>query len=237
MANFKTHISVAAVGSGLLSTMFLGAGMASPKDVVILAVVGTIGGILPDIDLDHSSPTKIMFTSLAIIFAFLVMFNKASTYSIIELWLIWGASFALVRYLAWQIFADLTKHRGIIHSLFAAMFFWFFTTSLCYHVFDYSQTLSWMVGFFVFYGFIIHLCLDEFYSVDFTNKRLKQSFGTALKIYDYKNYQTSAMMFVAMTLAFLMTPNADSFLQLVGSSQTYSNIWSSFFPSGMWFSL
>ncbi|MEK7990130.1 MAG: metal-dependent hydrolase [Thiotrichaceae bacterium] len=237
MANFKTHISVAAIGSGLLSTVFLGAGMAAPKDVVILAVVGTIGGILPDIDLDHSHPTKIMFTSLAIIFAFLVMFNKANSYSIIELWLTWAASYALIRYLAWQIFADLTKHRGVIHSLIGALFFWFFTTSLCYHMFDYPQALSWLIGFFVFYGFIIHLCLDEFYSVDFTNKRLKSSFGTALKIYDYKNYQTSAMMFSAMVIAFLMTPDTNTFLRLVSNGQTYSNIWMNLFPNGMWFNL
>jgi membrane-bound metal-dependent hydrolase YbcI (DUF457 family) len=237
MANFKTHLAVAAVGSGLLSTVFLGSGMINPFDAVVLAIVGTIGGMLPDIDLGHSSPTKIMFTSLAIVFAFLFMFSKAGSYSIIELWIIWGATYLLIRYLAWQVFSDLTKHRGIIHSIFAALFFWFMVAGLSYHVFDYSQVLSWLIGFFVFYGFVIHLSLDEIYSVDFTNKRLKNSFGTALKIYDYKNYQTSSLMFVAMTLAFLMAPSSEPFIELMTNSKTYANIWHNLFPRGMWFNL
>ena len=85
MANFKTHLAVAAVGSGLLATVCLGAGMSDPQEVVTLSVVGTIGGLLPDVDLDHSNPTKLMFTALAIVFAFLVAFNRAAQCSIIEL--------------------------------------------------------------------------------------------------------------------------------------------------------
>ena len=43
MANFNTHVGVAAVGSGMLSTVCLGAGLSSPSDVATFAVVGTIG--------------------------------------------------------------------------------------------------------------------------------------------------------------------------------------------------
>ena len=57
MADFKTHLAVAAVGSGLL----------------------------PDVDLDNFSPTKLMFAALAIVFAFLVAFNRAAQCSILEL--------------------------------------------------------------------------------------------------------------------------------------------------------
>ncbi|MCP4702925.1 MAG: hydrolase [Gammaproteobacteria bacterium] len=237
MANFKTHLSVAAAGSGLLATVFLGAGMVEPKEVVLLSVLGSIGGILPDIDLDHSSPTKIMFTSLGAIFAFLVMFNRADVYSIIELWLVWGLSYAIVRYLAWRVFSDFTGHRGIFHSIAAALFFWFFTVALCYHLFDFTHLFSWVAGFFVFLGFLIHLVLDEIYSVDFMNKRLKRSFGSALKLADANNLQASALMGGAALLFFFMAPSADAFLELLGSGQTYENILNRFFPEATWFAI
>ena len=32
-------------------------------------------------------------------------------------------------------------------------------------------------------GYLMHLVLDEAYSVDFNNKRIKRSFGTALSLY------------------------------------------------------
>lgn len=237
MANFKTHISVAAIASGLLATVCLGAGLATPQEVVIFSVIGTLGGILPDIDLNHSSPTKIIFTSLAIIFAFLVMFNRADTYSILELWLVWGLSYAAVRYLAWQMFTQFTIHRGIIHSIACALFFWFLTTTLCYYLFDFSKVSSWMTGFFIFFGFVVHLLLDELYSVDFMNHRLKNSFGTALKIIDYKNYQTSTLMIIAAMITFYMTPSADSFIALLADSHTYQDVIHNFLPQGLWFQM
>jgi len=235
MANFKTHLGVAAIGSGLLATLCLGGNIATPREVILLSAVGTVGGILPDIDLDHASPTKIMFTALGIVFAFLVMFSKADSYSIIELWLIWGLSYAVIRYLAWQAFSELTVHRGIFHSVAAALFFWFFTTALSYYLFDLSQLTSWLVGFFIFFGYLVHLSLDEIYSVDFMNQRIKSSFGTAIKLVDYRNAKSSGLMLGAVILAFLMTPSIDPFLQLVFSGQTYFNIISNLFPSGMWF--
>ena len=54
MANFKTHVSVAAALSGVLATGFLAARVAEPKDVWLYFAMGTVGGILPDIDADHS---------------------------------------------------------------------------------------------------------------------------------------------------------------------------------------
>jgi hypothetical protein len=40
-----------------------------------------------------------------------------------------------------------------------------------------------------------------------------------------------------MVLALLMTPEADTFLQLISNGKTYSNIWLNLFPNGMWFNL
>jgi len=65
---------------------------------------------------------------------------------------------------------------------------------------------SWLSGLFIGFGFIVHLLLDEVYSVDLSNRRMKKSFGTALKLYSYKNLTASALM-TACTLALVwITP-------------------------------
>ena len=117
MANFTTHLTVTAVGSGMLATTCLGAGIASPGDVIVLCLAGALGGILPDIDLDHSRPTKLMFTALAMVLAFCVVFHRTATYSILELWLLGGFVYCAIRYIGWRLFAELTVHRGIFHSV------------------------------------------------------------------------------------------------------------------------
>ena len=237
MANFKTHLGVAAVGSGLLATVCLGAGMSSPQEVVTLSVVGTVGGLLPDIDLDHSSPTKLIFTALAIVFAFLAAFNRVASYSIVELWIVWGVAYGGVRYLALSVFSALTVHRGIFHSLVAALFFWFLATSLSYYLFALSALFAWSIGFFLFFGYIVHLLLDELFSVDLLNSRLKSSFGTALKIADFHNARTSLLMTAAALLMFFSTPSAQPFLDWVTNKQTYLNIADRFLPEALWFVL
>ena len=43
-----------------------------------------------------------------------------------------------------------------------------------------------LVAIFVFVGALTHLILDECYSVDLANNRLKASFGSAIKIIDIR---------------------------------------------------
>ena len=66
MANFRTHISVAATASCFLSIALLKGGLASEKEVVLYFTLGTIGGILPDIDSDHSLPSRFLFGFFAL---------------------------------------------------------------------------------------------------------------------------------------------------------------------------
>jgi hypothetical protein len=178
-----------------------------------------------------------MFTALALVLAFLVVFKYAGAYSILEVWLLGCFTFGAVRYLGGRIFADLTVHRGIFHSVVAGLFFWFLTTTLGYAVFDFSRNLSWMLGLFVFIGYMLHLCLDEMYSVDFMNTRVKRSFGTALKLIDYRHAWTSILMVAAMLAMYFMTPSAASFRQTIFRHQVWHNIMQRFLPDGTWFRL
>lgn len=233
MANFETHISVAALGSGLLSTACLSAGISDPKETIMLWMLGTVGGILPDIDSDHSYATKMIFTSLAIIFAGLAMLNWIETYSILELWIVCGVSYILIRHISLKLFTKFTVHRGIFHSIATALFFGFGITALSFNFLRLNELLSWLMGFFLFFGFLIHLSLDEMYSVDLMNVRIKRSFGTALKLFDYKNWEISAIMIALTVLVFTFTPNPEKFKNFVLNPKTYKKM--QLLPDGKWF--
>lgn len=235
MANFTMHLTGAALGSGVISTLFLAAGLATPQDTILLWALGTAGGLLPDVDLDHSGPAKLMFTGLGLFFAFLLMFNRAAHYSLLEMWLLWGFVYGVVRYLGWRVFSDLTVHRGVFHTLIAAAFFGFATAAIAYRALDLEAQLSWWCGLFVIIGYLIHLILDEVYSVDFINKRLKRSAGTAFKWVDTKDWTGTMLMAAAALLALFMGPSPAVLSDALLTSEPYWLLGQRLWPEGMWF--
>jgi len=236
MANFKTHLAVAAACSGVMATGFLEAGVAAPRDVGLYFVMGTLGGILPDIDADHSVPGRMMFSFFALVIAFLTLFSRAGVYSIAELSILWAVTYVVVRYVIFLMFARLSVHRGVFHSLLAAAFFGLLTTSLAYHLFRLSTLGAWMSGMFVSVGYMIHLVLDEVYSVDLTGARVKRSFGTALKLIS-SNVKTTGLLVLATMLVFYTTPSADRFVRTVLNFDTYKSIKGQLLPKAGWFKL
>jgi hypothetical protein len=230
MANFNTHITVAAVASGLLSTLCLQVGFIETSDALLLTLVGTMGGILPDIDLQHSYPSRIIFSLLGIILAFLWIFSTKNQLAILELWVLGLIIYAVIRYPIWMVFHYYTKHRGSIHSVVAAVAFGLFSTAVSFQVFSKEAFLSWLIGLLVFYGFIIHLLLDELYSVDFMNHRIKRSFGTALKIIDRKELISSGLLVVFAVASLWFAPSPTKFLNTLSSAQTYQIIWARMLP-------
>jgi LexA-binding, inner membrane-associated putative hydrolase len=234
MANFKTHVSVAAALSGVMATGFLVAGVATPKDVWLYFAMGTVGGILPDIDADHSIPGRMFFSFFALVVAFFMLFSRAGVFSIVELSLLWVVTYVVVRHVIFKLFARFSVHRGVFHSLLAAAFFGFLTTSLTYHLFRLSALGAWMSGLFVSVGYMIHLVLDEIYSVDLTGARVKRSFGTALKLISADVKATTCLV-LATILVFLTTPSAERFVHTVLNFDTYKSIKGQLLPKAGWF--
>lgn len=230
MANFMTHIGVAAAGAGLLSVLCLQVGLVEPREALLLALMGTIGGILPDIDLQHAYPSRIMFSLFAIIAAFMVVFAKNKDLSIVELWLLGLTVFALIRFPLWMLFHQYTHHRGSVHSLVAAVLAMFLTTAFAHHVMGEMPFTAWLFGLFMFLGFVLHLVLDEIYSVDFMNTRLKKSFGTALKILDWQKREKSTVLVVVTMLAWTAVPDSQAFWDTLLSADTYRIIGARFLP-------
>lgn len=230
MANFNTHLGVAAVGSGMLATLCLQVGFVDAKDALLLAFAGVVGGILPDIDLHYSHPSRILFSLLGILLAFLWVFAAENQLSIVELWGAGLGIYLFVRYPIWALFHKFTVHRGAIHSVSTAVFFGMVTSAVSFHFFAKPAFTAWLIALFVFTGFILHLILDEIYSVDFMGHRLKRSFGTALKIIDTRNPINSGIIIAGIAFAWFFTPDARQFIDTLGSAETYQLIMQRMFP-------
>ena len=224
MANFATHLAVGIIGSGALSTLTLASGLVTPGEIVTLAVAGAVGGILPDIDLGNSRPSQALFTGLGLLIAFAVMFHVAPTWSIAEMWLLWCGTFLAIRYAGHNIFHNISRHRGIFHSVLAGLFFACVTAIFFRHGLGYGGGVAWLGGAFVLLGFLIHLVLDEIYSVDVYNERVKASFGTAMKFADFQRPAASLAMAAALAGAFYLAPPTEEFLSVV----TTKPLWLSF---------
>jgi len=235
MANFKTHAAVGMVTSGMIATLTLAANIVPPHDLVTLALAGALGAILPDIDLENSRASQVMFSGLALFFAFAFLFNISWKYSIAEMWIIWVGTFIVIRFGGHKVFHKYTRHRGIFHSIIAGIFFAFATTCVYSHVFGSDATLAWLAGIFVFIGVLSHLILDEIYSVDFHGNRIKRSFGTALKLYDGRAPAASLSMVAACALALAIAPAAGPFLTIVGSDVVWAVLQDRMLPEGSWF--
>lgn len=210
MANFQTHFNVAsfvsAVGAG---TMYY-SGLVDKPEATLLFAGGIIGGILPDIDSDNSTPTKIMQYIFANLISFFVLFKYIGLYPIGNLILIWIVSF-IATLGVFHIFNKFTSHRGMFHSIPAGLVFWFSFSLLFYYVFHYNYLISWYFGMFVFFGYLTHLVLDEIYSVDISGARIKKSFGTAFKFFN-KDYKTVAIFYLLAGVLFFIMPYKHQFI-------------------------
>jgi len=237
MANFNTHLAVAAVGSGLCATVAL-AGHAAPQSYLLtLTLAGAIGGILPDVDLEKAVPSRMLFSALGVVAAFIALFSFKKQYSIAELWIVWLAAYLFVRYVVHNIFFQKTRHRGVFHSLLAGAFFMALTAVLFDRVFGEPPALSWLTGLFVLIGFVIHLVLDEIYSVDIEGAALKKSFGTALKLFDYQKLGTSAFMGAALAAMLAAAPPMHDFQEIARPPVLFSFLKEHLLPKGDWFGI
>ncbi len=206
MANFNTHIFVAATASGLAAVTLSNKNLIPLLDIPWFVFLGTIGGLLPDIDSDSSRPLKLLFTSLATFMSILAILAFKDQFILQHLFIIAGSTFFIIRYPILAVFKYLTVHRGAIHSLLCATLFSLLIVCINYYLFHNANYFSWMSGAFIGFGFIVHLLLDELYSVDLGNAQLKRSFGTAFKLFSIRYLSVSIMMLVICIILFLWAP-------------------------------
>ncbi len=235
MANFSTHIGAGTVVAGALATLTLAADVVAPENLVAVTMAGVLGSVLPDIDLKDSRPSRLMFAGLAVFFSFAVLFNTAIKLSVAEMWIAWLGTLVIVRYGVHAVFHRLSIHRGIWHSLLAGAFCAVATAVVFYRILGRHEGVAWLAGGFMFVGYLTHLVLDEMYSVDVMDTRIKASFGTAFKLFDSRNYTASAAMAAALGLVIMVAPPTDTFVKGLNSRNLWSELQSRMLPAGKWF--
>jgi hypothetical protein len=235
MANFPTHIAVGTVVSGALATVTVAADMVAPENVVAVTLAGVLGSVLPDIDLKDSRPARAMFAGLAVFFSFAVLFSLERKYSIAEMLVLWLGTLVFVRYVGKEVFARFSYHRGIWHSVLAMIFCAFVTACIFKYLLGRDEQVAWLAAGFLAVGFLTHLILDEIYSVDVMDTRIKASFGTALKLFDHRHLGHSAAMAVATVAVFLLTPPTKGFMENITSQTLWSGLHQRLLPQSQWF--
>lgn len=237
MANFTTHIAAGTVVAGALATLTLAADVVAPENVVAVTLAGVLGSVLPDIDLKDSRPSRAMFAGLGIFFSFAVLFTFATKYSIAELWILWLGTLLFVRYGLHFVFHRLAVHRGIWHSVAAAVFSSIATAIAFYYVLGRHEGVAWLAAGFLFIGYLVHLVLDEMYSVDVMDVRIKSSFGTALKLVDMRHPIASAAMAAAIAGTAWISPPTQAFTEGISSRDLWAGLNQRLLPDQSWFGL
>lgn len=235
MANFTTHSAAGTLAAGALATLTLAANVVAPENLVAVTLVGVLGSVLPDIDLKDSRPSRALFAGLAIFFSFAVLFTYATRYSVAELWIIWLGTLLFVRYALQALFHNLAVHRGIWHSLLAAVFVSVLTAIVFAKVLDRPEGVAWLAAGFMFVGYIVHLALDEIYSVDVMDTRIKSSFGTALKLIDSRHPRATLAMLAATAAAVMLAPSTKMFVDGISSRPMWAGLQHRLLPSDKWF--
>ncbi|MBL8251407.1 MAG: metal-dependent hydrolase [Candidatus Competibacter sp.] len=236
MADFNTHLMGAAAVCGLAATVLVMGGAVPHQAVIGYFALGVIGGLLPDIDLPTSVPVRIAFATLAVVAGFLVVFTFGARYSLAELIVLWLGCFMLIRYGLFALLDRFTVHRGLVHTVPMGVGLGLTTTAVAFHVFGASATHAWLCGAFLALGFIVHLLLDEFYSVDlFGKKLLKSSFGTALSLGSFGQPIGTAALYLAVVGLFFLCPSPKPFAEFVMDRDTYRGVTQRLVPRDTWF--
>jgi hypothetical protein len=204
MANFQTHITT----SSLLGVVYAGAGysvgMPLPSSIVAAGLC-SLSGMLPDLDSESGIPVRETMRFAAAICPILMLDRfQHMGLTTEEIVIASTAIYFAVRYgVAW-FFRHYTVHRGMWHSIPAACM----ATLIGYLVSSgANETIHIFKAGGVFVGFMSHLILDEFYSVEMRRGRLriKRSMGTALKLWSrntWANVSTYAKLIILLALAF-----------------------------------
>lgn len=181
MANFNVHLSGAIVGGLALANAGWSVGLWTGQHMLTVLMLTTIGGLIPDIDQSNSHSVRLLFNLLGLMGMVLGSTLMHGSYPFWLLMLLSISIYFVIRYGVAMLFLAYSTHRGNCHSL-AAMAFAGVVTAMAAYQLTGDAVLSWSYGLALMVGVLIHLGLDEAYSVDFAGVRIKKSFGSAVKM-------------------------------------------------------
>ena len=215
MANFNTHLNGAFAVSGIAALTIYKTGLIDDSGFLMCVALGTIGGLLPDLDSDNSTPIKLGFNLASFMFAFGLVMHWRDELSLLALMALWLAGYGFMRYVVFYIFTTMTVHRGVIHSVPYMAILGLGLTCLSYFVMDNALITSWFYGLFLFGGALVHLSLDELYSVNLSGMKMKRSSGTAMKFYQHRDKWWYLLLYAVLALLVYFAPPFEPFWEQV----------------------
>ena len=203
MADFKTHISTSTmIGMGYGALGLLQFQLSWPVCMVAGGLC-SVAGILPDADSD-SGQTVREITGFAAAVSPLLLLDHLEQIGISHhsMLLASGCLYIIIRFGLGELLRRITVHRGMWHSLPAAIIAGLVTSLVCSC--EDNRVRFYKVGA-VMLGYVTHLVLDEMYSVQVGRGRVrvKKSLGTALKIFGpsaWANTVTYGLLFAGLFL-------------------------------------
>lgn len=216
MANFQTHLSGGALVASVAAFACHGQGLTDTEQTQLLFTIGVAASLLPDIDADDSRPARTLFLVLGAALGFVVALPLADRLAPVDLMLVWaGVGFA-VRYPLRWLFARHTVHRGIWHTQLMAVVLALLAAVIADNLFGATADFAWLVGGFTLLGYVTHLVLDEWASVDLLGRRVKRSFGTALKPLSLRAWPASLMLTGLLVVLIGISPDPTPLFDLAG---------------------
>ena len=198
MGNFKQHLTTS-TATGIAYGLAGAAYGLPPTSCAIAAGSCSVAGLLPDIDSSSSRSFQECIYVAAGITAMLCI-NRLKEFPINpEVITLAGAFiFLFVRFGVGSAIKKMTVHRGMYHSIPAAII----AGEITFLVSTGSVEIRIFKAVGLVCGFLSHLLLDEIFSIDLQGKRIKKSFGTAIKMFNFKN--VPATIFTYATLVVLL---------------------------------
>ncbi len=182
MAGFKTHITVSTlIGVGYGGAAYALYDVPLPTCILAGGLCG-VSGMLPDIDSGPGVPLRESLAfGAAVVSTMLVDRLQQFNLSMETIILAAAAVYLLVRFGAGELLERLTVHRGMFHSLPAAVIF----GELAFLLASGTVEMRCYKAGAVTLGYLVHLVLDEIYSLEWRYglPRLKKSAGTAVKLF------------------------------------------------------
>ncbi len=204
MADFKSHITgstIVGIGYGYWGVAYQSMSLESG---ILAGGLCAVSGMLPDLDSDSGIPLRetSMFAAAVIPMLMIDRFRDLGL-SHEAMALAAMLIYIAIRFVAVEFFKRYTVHRGMWHSIPAAVS----AGLLAYLVMPCpSESIRIYKSAAVVVGFMTHLVMDEIWSIDVSRGfRLKKSFGTALKFFSNNplaNVSVYAKLFILAYFAF-----------------------------------
>ncbi len=218
MADFRTHISV----STLTGIAYGGAGYSAgiPLSTCLVAAgLCSISGMLPDLDSESSIPVReIMSLVAAVVPALMIPRFEQFGLNTEQMVLVAGAMYLAIRFGVSEVFKSHTVHRGMWHSIPAAVI----AGLLAFLIVSGTEIrIRLFKSAAVVIGFLVHLVLDEMWSLDVRHGRLrvKRSFGTALKFWKPRGFGVNFLAYGQLLLLLALVVGDPFLMDQLGFEQ------------------